>query len=149
MSETSDLAPSQVSTPNPVLIMAAVLTTYQAFVGGLAALEVLDPKLVGVLVLAGAAVGLGWGVYTRGQVTPWSVVVAKATPQGNVIAGPAAMQDTGASVVVTDAGTGDVVAPPADSGKDEFGRTDTDAAVRVAVLIAAVLVIVVILMRLF
>jgi hypothetical protein len=114
MPQNNDLAPEQVSKSNPVLIMTCVLTAYQTFVGGLGALEVLPDKAVGVMVLAGAAAALGWGMYVKGVVTPWQDVVAKATPAGNVIAGPAANQDTGTSVVVTDAATGEVVAPPPD-----------------------------------
>lgn len=110
----NQLPPEQVSKGNPVLIMSSVLAAYQAFVGGLGVLEVLDPKIVGVLVLGGAAAGIGWGTYTKGVVTPWQDVVAKATPRGQVVAGPAAHQDTGVPVVVSDAATGEVVAPPPD-----------------------------------
>jgi hypothetical protein len=109
---SNELAPEQVSKSNPVLIMTCVLAAYQTFVGGLGTLEVLPDKAVGVLVLGGAAAALGWGMYTKGIVTPWEDVVAKATPQGQVIAGPAAQQETGLPVVVTDASSGEVVAPP-------------------------------------
>lgn len=110
---------SEVSKPNPVLIMAAIIAALQVILGGSALADFIDPKLIGLFNLILAAVTVGYGVVTRGQVTPWVDVAAKATPNGGIVAGPAANQTTGTPVVITDTLTGNVVAPPPDPNRGD------------------------------
>lgn len=115
----SDPSAVPVSKSKPVLIMTSVLAAVQVILGGGVLTSVLDPKVYGLLALVFAAVQVGWGVYTTGQVTPWVDVVAKAAG-GRVVAGPAARQLTGSPVVVSNA-SGRVVAPPVDPKRGEQG----------------------------
>lgn len=107
-----NLPADQVSQSKPVRTMTAVLAAYTFIVGGLATLDVLPVKWIGVLGLLGGAITLGYGTYTGTQTTPWSAVVAKATSSGLVVAGPAADTATGKEVTVSETVTGAPVAPP-------------------------------------
>lgn len=92
------IAPSQVSKSRPVLITFSVLAGAQVLTGGAALADVLPKDVVGLLILAVAAVQAGMTFYVQGQVTPWSDVVSKRTPDGQVIAGPAAEAPTGSLI---------------------------------------------------
>jgi hypothetical protein len=100
--------------------MAGIIAGLQVILGGSALADFIDPKLIGLFTLILAAITVTYGVITRGQVTPWVDVVAKATSAGNVVAGPAANQMTGTSVTVHGP-DGGVVAPPPDADRKNEG----------------------------
>ena len=89
------------SKSKPVRLLASVAAASTALAGGL-------PLIPGVPTWVGAAVGLlglcltvGIGKYTEDSVTPWVDVAVKKTESGDMVAGPAAEQRTGAAVDVT------------------------------------------------
>ena len=92
------LAPEQVSKSKPVLVTFSILAGAQVLTGGAALADVLPANVVGLLILAVASVQAGMTFWVQGQVTPWADVVSKRTPAGQVIAGPAADQETGTVV---------------------------------------------------
>jgi hypothetical protein len=119
MSDNTALQPEARSSKSPVLIMAAVIGGLQVLLGGAALADFVDVEVIGLANLVLAAVTTGFGIFTKGQVTPWVDVVAKATSGGLVVAGPAAREVTGREVVVVSAGDGGVVAPPAANNNPE------------------------------
>jgi hypothetical protein len=54
----------------PVVVMGTVITVLQVISGGVAALEILPDKAVGLILLGTAALTAGWTYYTHQQVTP-------------------------------------------------------------------------------
>jgi hypothetical protein len=103
---SDNIQPPDVSKPNPVLVMAAVIAGLSVITAGLAGLDIISDKTLAIFNLVIAAITVGYGIITRGQVAPWADVAAKATPGGGLIAGPAASQTTGTPVVV-----GEVIPP--------------------------------------
>jgi hypothetical protein len=100
MSDT--VQPADVSKPNPVLIMAAILAAANVIVAGLVQLDMIDEGWLAILNLVVAALTVAYGVVTRGQVAPWADVAAKASPNGGLVAGPASNVATGTPVLVSD-----------------------------------------------
>jgi hypothetical protein len=100
MSDT--VQPADVSKPNPVLIMAAVIGAINVVVAGLVQLDVIDDTWLAILNLIVAAITVAYGIITRGQVAPWADVAAKASPNGGLVAGPASTVPTGTPVMVSD-----------------------------------------------
>lgn len=107
------------SKTNPVLIMAGIIAGLQVILGGSALADFVDPKIIGLCTLVLAGITVACGIITRGQVTPWVDVVAKATPAGNIVAGPAANQMTGTEVTVHGPDGGQVAPPPDPDRKNE------------------------------
>lgn len=105
-----------ISKPRPVRILGAVAASATAAAGALAVI----PGVPGWVAAAAAALGLiltaGITKYTEDTVTPWKDVAAKVTPSGQVVAGPAADQRTGATVEVVLPSTtlGEALADPND-----------------------------------
>lgn len=97
---SDSVQPADVSKPNPVLIMAAVIGAANVIVAGLVGLDMIDDTWLAILNLVVAALTVAYGMVTRGQVAPWADVAAKASPNGGLVAGPAASQATGSPVVV-------------------------------------------------
>lgn len=75
---------------------AALLGVVTATLGILTLLEVFDPELAGaIFTLVGAAIAL-----LRYVVVPASEVIAQRRPDGDVVAGPAGTEPSGAPVYV-------------------------------------------------
>lgn len=103
------------SRPRPVLIMTSTLAGASVFVSGTAFIDVVPRWVSGLAGLTVAALTVGWGVYTQGVVTPNDAVAARRTPQGTLVAGPAATTAAeGAPVHVS--GSGSVPGGPVSSG---------------------------------
>lgn len=100
MSDPNSLPSQMVSKSKPVLVLGAIAAAATAATGVTAAIHGLPnwvaPTVAGIGVVATAIIAS----LTTGQVTPWADVAAKLTPSGKVVAGPAARQPTGSSVVV-------------------------------------------------
>jgi hypothetical protein len=77
-------------TPQPVLIMTSVLAGLTTLTSGAAFVEQVPRPVAGFAGLIVAALTAGWGVYVRGRVVPDETVVARKTPEGIIVAGPAA-----------------------------------------------------------
>lgn len=77
------------SSSKPVLVVLSFLTAMNVINGGLAALDVLPVKTVGLLALATAAVSAGVGFYLQGRVVPAEAVAARVTGDGKLVSGPA------------------------------------------------------------
>lgn len=108
MTDPDQLRTWQASESKPVRVLGATAAALLAVVSGLA----LIPGVPGYVPAAVGVAGLGLTVFvsslTENKTVPWQDTVAKVTPAGKVIAGPAAAQPTGTTVtVLTD------VAPPA------------------------------------
>lgn len=88
---------------HPLLLVNSILAGAQLFVGGATLGDVIGKEVAGLLVLAVGAIQTAMNVYTNGQVTPNSEVVAQVD-KGQVVAGPAAPQADGTPVDVTYAG---------------------------------------------
>jgi hypothetical protein len=97
---SDNVQPADVSKPNPVLIMAAVIAAANVIVAGLAGLDIVSDQALAIFNVVVAALTVAYGMLTRGKVAPWADVAAKATPSGGLVAGPAANQVTGTPVVV-------------------------------------------------
>jgi len=93
------------SASKPVLIVLSILTGMNVINGGLAALEVLPAKTVGLLALGTAAVSAAVGFYLQGVVVPVDAVAARVTGDGQLVSGPADPTiATGVPVEVSPAG---------------------------------------------
>lgn len=126
------LPPSMVSKSKPVRTLTAIAAASTAVAGGLPLLtpdrfDWIGPAL-GVL---GLFLTVAMGVYTGQNVTPWPDVAVKATPNGVLVAGPAAENlPNGAQVqvkglsgqVVPGSATIDPVTPGAPGGATSFGK---------------------------
>lgn len=87
------------SASKPVLIAFSILAGLNVVNGGLAALEVVPAKAVGILALGTAAVTAGLMFYVQGVVVPLPAVAARVTGDGQLVAGPAEQTiPTGAQV---------------------------------------------------
>lgn len=107
----TNLAPGQASKSKPVLVTFSILAGAQVLTGGAALADAIPKNVVGLLVLTTAAVQAGMTFYVQGQVTPWADVVSKVTPEGDVIAGPAADQATGTIVPRPEPDAGEATGP--------------------------------------
>lgn len=105
------LPPSMVSKSKPVRLLTAVAAGSTALAGGLPLLTPDNLDWIGPAAgLLGLVLTVALGVYTGQSVTPWEDVAVKATPEGKLVAGPAAENlPNGASVQVR--GVGGQVAP--------------------------------------
>lgn len=92
------------STSKPLRIAFAVIGALGVFTGGLGVLELVDVKVVGVLVLSQAAVAYGLKYYVEGQVTPTSAVEVRITGDGQRVAGEGSQIPTGTPVDVSPSG---------------------------------------------
>lgn len=98
---SEQLTTSQASASKPVRALYAVAAGATAVSAGLPLLTPDRFDWIGpALGLLGVVITVAMGKYTEGTVTPWEDVAAKLTPSGKVIAGPAAHQPTGSTVVV-------------------------------------------------
>lgn len=97
---STGLTPAQNSSSRPVLLTFSALAGLQVLTGGAALADILGPKTFGLIVLLVAAVQAGMSYYVHNQVTPWKDVAAKKTPEGVVVAGPAAEAVPGTAVTV-------------------------------------------------
>lgn len=97
------LPPEQRSQSKPVIALASTVAGAAALITVVSAVPQIPwwvtTALAGI-VAVGTAVG---GQLTSQKTVPWSEVAAKTTPSGNVVAGPAADQRAGTSVVVQSA----------------------------------------------
>lgn len=93
-------AHSAKSKPQPVVLAASILAGLTAISGGLAALDILPPAVVGLIVLVVAALNIGVGVYVRGQVVPFADTATYVSNDGTLVAGPASELVTGTAVPV-------------------------------------------------
>jgi hypothetical protein len=104
---SDQLRSTQVSGDEPtrlVVVFGAVAAGATALVTALAVIPGIPSWLVaaiGAVAVVSTAVG-GYLAKTSvtARTTPWTDVAAKVTPSGKVIAGPAAVQPTGATVAV-------------------------------------------------
>lgn len=83
---------------SPVLLWMSVLAALQVLSAGSALADVIPYKVAALFALTVAAAQAGVQFYVRGQVTPWQDVIAKVTPDGVAIAGPAHTAPTGTQV---------------------------------------------------
>lgn len=77
------------SASKPVLIVFSLLAAMNVVNGGLAALDVLPVKVVGIIALATAGVTAGVMFYVQGVVVPLEAVGARLTNDGKMVTGPA------------------------------------------------------------
>jgi hypothetical protein len=110
-----------VTKSRPVLLMTAVLGGLQVVIGGTALADVLDPRIYGLIALCFAGLQVAWGIWLNGLTEPLVNVAAKLSGRA-IVAGPAARQPNGTEVVVSDADSGAVVAPPPNPNRDELGQ---------------------------
>jgi hypothetical protein len=95
-----------VSESKPVRALAYVAAASVVLAGGLPPLTPDQFDWIGPAVgLVGLVATALLAVRTEGKVTPWEDVAAKQTPSGAIVAGPAATQPNGTSVVVSSAST--------------------------------------------
>jgi hypothetical protein len=87
----------------PVLIIFSILAGLQILTAGAALGDVVGKDVVGLLVLAIAAVQTGMTFYVQNQVTPMNDVSAYVDQEGQTVAGPASPVTVieGERVVVT------------------------------------------------
>jgi len=96
-----ELPQSMVSASKPVVVFGSIAAGATALVGVLASIPGVPVWLVaGVAGVAAVSTAVGAFLTTR-KVTPWVDVAVKKTEAGELVAGPAAVQDTGTPVVVT------------------------------------------------
>ncbi len=90
------------SASKPVLIVFSVLAGLNVVNGGLAALDVVPVKVIGILALGTAAVTAAVMFYVQGVVVPLNAVAARVTNDGKMVSGPAEQTiPTGAEVQLT------------------------------------------------
>lgn len=77
-------------TSRPVLIAFSILAGLDVILGGVALIEIVDPKIVGAATLLQAGFAVGLSYYVQGRVAPWSSVAAQERSDGTIVAGPAA-----------------------------------------------------------
>lgn len=126
---SNQLTSTQVSTAEPtrlVTVFGATAAGATALVTALALIPGVPAWVFGV-VGAVAAVSTAVGGYlakrsVTAQTTPWADVAAKVTPSGKVIAGPAAVQPTGATVAVV----ANTASPSFQPGTSVYPETDGD-----------------------
>lgn len=90
-------------TREPLLIWSSVLVALQILTGGAALGDIIGLQLAGFFILVVAALQGGTQFYIRGQVTP-NASVAAYEQDGEILAGPASVEDDGSSVAVVPAG---------------------------------------------
>lgn len=108
MSNNEELPSRMASKSKPVRVLLAVAAGATAATGALAVIPGVPSWVPAALGALGIILSVGVAKYTEDSVTPWSDVVAKKTPDGDVVAGPASPLRTGATVEVT------LPEPPAD-----------------------------------
>lgn len=91
---TPNLPPTMVSKSKPVEILGWVSAGATALTGALALIDGVPTWVVAVVAAVGVVATKLLSYATTKQVTPWEDVVAKATNDGRVVAGPAANQVT-------------------------------------------------------
>lgn len=102
MSNNTELPSRMASESKPVRGLLAVAAASTVLAAGLPILTPSHLDWIGPAVgLVGLVITAGVAKFTEDKVTPWQDVAAKVTPTGRVVAGPAAEQPTGSSVVVT------------------------------------------------
>jgi hypothetical protein len=85
-----EIPPQDHSKSSPVMWLAGIAAVCTVLVTTLASIPQVPPVVTVIIgAIGAAATGLA-GIYTKGLVTPWKDVVAKVTPTGRTIAGPAA-----------------------------------------------------------
>jgi len=84
----------------PVLIGNAILASLQVLSGAAVLGDVLGPTVFAMLVIAVAAIQVGFNTYVQGMVVPQEDVAAYANADGKVVAGPAAGVQNGVPVMV-------------------------------------------------
>lgn len=106
---SDQLRSSQVSISEPtqlITVFGAVAAGATALVTALALIDGVPAWVLGAVGAVAAVATAVTGYLTKQSVTarttPWADVAAKTTPSGKVIAGPAALQPTGATVAVVD-----------------------------------------------
>jgi hypothetical protein len=82
----------------PVVITMSTLAGLQVLAAGSALADVVSADVAALFALMVAAAQAGVGVYVQSLVTPWQDVIAKVTPDGIAVAGPAHSAPTGSSV---------------------------------------------------
>lgn len=104
------LPPSMVSKSKPVRMLLAVAAGATVLAGGLPLIPGVPGWVGAVVALIGLVISAAVAVYTEQSVTPWADVAVKATPSGQLVAGPAAENlPNGAGVKVL--GVGGQVVP--------------------------------------
>lgn len=87
------------------IIIHSVLAGLQVLNGAALVTDLFGEKTGGIIALIVAVVQASYAAYNQAvQVVPTSAVAAAALPSGAVVAGPAAVQDTGTAVAVTPVG---------------------------------------------
>jgi hypothetical protein len=99
MSDTT-LPAEAVSDSNPVIWLASVAAACTVLVAALANIPGVPGWVVGAVGAVGAVATAVGGVLAKARVTPWKDVVAKVTPLGKTVAGPAADLVTSPSTTV-------------------------------------------------
>lgn len=89
-----ELQQSAVSKSKPVEVLGWIASASTAVVGALALIDGVPSWVVGVVAAIGIVATKLLAYATTKQVTPWEDVVSKATPDGRVVAGPAANEVT-------------------------------------------------------
>jgi hypothetical protein len=97
-------------TSRPVLVAFSVLAGLQVLTGGALLGDVFGPKVAGAAVLVVASAQAGLTFYVRGMV-PAAAVAAQRTPDGSLVAGPAAPGRTDVGEIV-DVVPADTALPP-------------------------------------
>jgi hypothetical protein len=101
-----ELDPMDHSMSSPVVIFGWIAASCTALVGALALVPGVPPVVPAVVAAIGFVATSLLGFATKAKVTPWKDVVAKVTPSGRTVAGPAANAATPATMPVN---TGDEV----------------------------------------
>lgn len=94
-----NLAPDELpkrmqSESKPVEILGWIASAATALVGALALIDSIPPVVVAIVAAIGIVATKLLEFATTKKVTPWKDVVAKVTPAGKVVAGPAADANT-------------------------------------------------------
>jgi hypothetical protein len=89
------------SQSKPVRLLLALAATAVAAPSALAVIPGVPGWIAAAVGAFGLLLTIALAKYTEDSVTPWADVAAKVTPTGRVVAGPAADQPTGSTVVVT------------------------------------------------
>jgi hypothetical protein len=92
------LAEEDHTTSKPVEVLGWVAASATALVGVLVLIDGIPPVVITVVAGVGVVATKLLSYATTKKVTPWKAVVSKITPDGRIVAGPAATLDTGTEV---------------------------------------------------
>jgi hypothetical protein len=101
MSNNQELPDRMASESKPVRLLGAVAAAAVAAPSALAVIPGVPSWVAAATGAVGLLLTIALAKYTGDTTTPWQDVVAKKTPDGDVVAGPASPIRTGAAVEVS------------------------------------------------